>query len=249
MRKPGGCAKQSRIDMIRRWREIEEEYGEPIKDVILAYREDGNPWHVIAGALGVSDTTLCHWRKHLDIPLTDHQHGLRFPVERGRRHVDKHAREAGYQDVEEAIYELRVGQGLTWEQVGARLGLNARWLQHLAPAEIKGEYHLSKEGHEYKRQWSETMRLRAHTKSREVGHPWRNDEDIRIAACRAKLSEACEATTRDTGRSRDYRGPAEPTENAEFLLVRTCGPFWMWHETRRLWQAVRGRKARRRNHD
>lgn len=38
-------------------------------------------------------------------------------------------------------------------------------------------------------------------------------------------------------------------EGAEFLLVRTCGPFWFWHETRRLWQSVRGRKARRRGHD
>ncbi len=38
-------------------------------------------------------------------------------------------------------------------------------------------------------------------------------------------------------------------EGAEFLLVRTCGPFWFWHEARRQWQEIRGRKARRRSHD
>lgn len=34
---------------------------------------------------------------------------------------------------------------------------------------------------------------------------------------------------------------------AAFLLVRTCGPFWFWHEARREWRRVRGHKARRRS--
>jgi len=38
-------------------------------------------------------------------------------------------------------------------------------------------------------------------------------------------------------------------EEAEFLLVRTCGPFWFWHECRREWERIRGHKARRRSHD
>ncbi len=35
-------------------------------------------------------------------------------------------------------------------------------------------------------------------------------------------------------------------EGAEFLLVRTCGPFWFWHEARHEWERIRGHKARRR---
>ncbi len=38
-------------------------------------------------------------------------------------------------------------------------------------------------------------------------------------------------------------------EGADFLLVRTCGPFWFWHEARREWERIRGRRARRRSHD
>jgi len=38
-------------------------------------------------------------------------------------------------------------------------------------------------------------------------------------------------------------------ECAEFLLVRTCGPFWFWHECRREWERIRGHRARRRSHD
>ena len=57
----------ARQQMFAHWQEIEQEYGEPICDVILGFRELGCSWHTIAGALSISEPALRRWRNELGI--------------------------------------------------------------------------------------------------------------------------------------------------------------------------------------
>jgi hypothetical protein len=105
----------------KRWAAIEEEYGEPIRDVILGMRADGYLWRTIAGALGITERQLINWRVCLGLPLDQLDH--KVDKEMLHRPRDKKAQAKGYKDLPDALYDLRAKRW-TRAEIAAHLGLS-----------------------------------------------------------------------------------------------------------------------------
>ena len=111
--------------------EIEAEFSEPLRDVIVGMREQGCTWRTIAGALGVSRAQVYLWRRQFGI-----KDRRRFYRKRAR--VDSTAQTLGYRDAQEAIRELR-WSGLTLSEVANLLGCSVRTVTRHYPPGLAGE--------------------------------------------------------------------------------------------------------------
>lgn len=54
--------------LTQRMHEVEAEYNEPLAEIITGFRAQGQPWRVIAEAMGIRECTLRRWRADLGIP-------------------------------------------------------------------------------------------------------------------------------------------------------------------------------------
>lgn len=117
------------------WRAIEEEFGEPIRDVISGMRLLGYSWRTIAGALGVCRVTIIEWRHALGLPVGDNK-VIRDVLP--PRPSDLQAQRLGYPDAPAAIADLRIVHGLGIHEVGRRLGLHPTTVSTLSPPHIRG---------------------------------------------------------------------------------------------------------------
>jgi DNA invertase Pin-like site-specific DNA recombinase len=120
------------------WHAIETEFDEPIRDVIQGLREQGNSWRTVAGALGVSLSTLQEWRKALNMQL-NHADKVFDPSSLPRyTPTDCKARALGYEDAQDAVLEMRCKDQLTIKQVARILGIHYTTVTRYTPSELRG---------------------------------------------------------------------------------------------------------------
>jgi hypothetical protein len=146
-------------------RQIEAEFGEPIRDIIYVMRHSQRqPLGVIAGALGIQLSTLRRWLGWLDIPPLE---GPR-PYYRSGPFRDRCLREWGAEPGE-VITGLRL-LGYRYADITALLGCGHATVSGYLPAHIKdGRYMLSAAGREVKRRSAAIGRSYVHRHC----HPWR----------------------------------------------------------------------------
>ncbi len=127
---------------------IEEEFGEPIAELIYGMHwEDKTPLRHVAGALGVSEGTLRLWCEQLGIPTR--KRGYEKMPTPG--HVQNRARALGYESVEQAIAVMRQ-DGMRWEDIKRELGCADATMCAYYSEKARGFYHLTPEGREVKRE-------------------------------------------------------------------------------------------------
>jgi len=114
--------------------EIEAEFDEPLREILIGMREQGCTWGTIAGALGVSRRQVYLWRKELGIEdgRRLYDAGSLKPAK-----VEMAARRLGYQSAEEAIIDLRFG-GRTLAETAEILGVGPRTVTRHYPAGFAG---------------------------------------------------------------------------------------------------------------
>lgn len=117
---------------------IEAEFDEPLADIILGLREQGNSWRTVAGALGIGPGTLVEWRRALGLKLEQHDNVFDPSSLPERTPTDWRARELGYEDATDAVLDMRLRQGLTVEQAAERLGVCADTISRYTPSDIRG---------------------------------------------------------------------------------------------------------------
>lgn len=166
------------------WQALEEEYSEPIRDIIVHFREDGNSWATIAGALGCCQRTLQSWRERLGIPLEPHV------MMRDLEPVcpsEQRARDLGYRNLTHAIRTLR-SEGCALPMVAERLGLHPGTISEHMPEEWKGVQIFTPAEREKRRDHARRFLGRKHHQS---GHIWtaHNDALFMTSAQRKEANE------------------------------------------------------------
>lgn len=119
----------------RLWAAIEQEYGEPVADVIMGMRGQGCSWRTVAGALGVCRDTIIHWRHALGLPVTASR---MIREEEPPRPSDQRAQALGYPSATAAIVDLRIKQRLSLNEVARRLQMHPSTISTHTPAYFKG---------------------------------------------------------------------------------------------------------------
>lgn len=158
------------------WRRIEEEFGEPIADVIIGLREvdGGNSWRTVAGCLGCSISTLYLWRRDLGLPLDQAENVYDDSSRSGFTPTDIKAQALGYDDAAAAIRDMRLSQSMTVNQIAAKLGCHVSSVVRHTPDGVKGTYNRSDRWWEVRREQcrimtEENRARRAHDKN---DHVW-----------------------------------------------------------------------------
>lgn len=148
------------------WERLEEEYGVPIQQLL----EDllFNPYSPLtyqdaAAVLEISRTTLQSWREILGIPSRP---TVRYTL--SKKPSDVKAIEKGYQDIEDAIADLKL-RGMTLSEMSGYLGVSERMVTEYTPESLKGVQNLSDTG---RAALVESGRRNNANLSREK-HPWR----------------------------------------------------------------------------
>jgi hypothetical protein len=149
------------------WERLEEEYGVPVKDLIIDLLF--NPYAPLtyseaAEVLGICKNTLWVWRKVLGI-------GRRPPVRHPlpEKPVDTKAKAKGYSDIADAIRDLRLNEGMTVEEMSEFLDVSVRSISQYTPGELKGTFNISSTGMEALRESGRRNSARLSRKR----HPWR----------------------------------------------------------------------------
>lgn len=130
---------------LERWREIEEEFGEPLADVIQGLRKQdgGNSWRTVAGVLECSLSTLLEWRQALNLPTDQHANVYDPSSTPDLTPTDRKAQALGYDDAVDAVLDLRLRQRLTLREAGDILGVHPVTVGRLTPKEARGIYNRS----------------------------------------------------------------------------------------------------------
>ncbi len=167
--------------MHRRWAELEEEYGMPIRELILSFRADGLQWKTIAGIFEIDKDTITRWRKRLGLPITPLERRW-YPGEcEKRQHADRLARAAGWPSMQEAVRDLRMSGWAQW-QIAKRFGISRNTVKQHTPPELVGMVHnITPEGMATFRELGKRNgSLRA-----SPNHPWRQDNAniFRVREC------------------------------------------------------------------
>lgn len=114
--------------------EVEAEFDEPLRDVIVIMRQQGNTWRTIASALNVSRFTLYHWRQELGIE--DHRR-LRDAFSASPSKTDMAARRLGYRNARQAVVDLRTS-GHTLQETAEILGVSPHTVTRHYPEGFAG---------------------------------------------------------------------------------------------------------------
>lgn len=130
------------------WAQIEDEFDEPISDVIMGLREQdgGNSWRTVAGCLDVSPQTLLEWRHALglDVDATDQKYDpSSYKSGKPHNHLDHRAKALGYENAIDAVTEMRLKRGLTIKETAQVLGCHYQTVSLHTPDGIKGLYNRS----------------------------------------------------------------------------------------------------------
>jgi len=163
------------------WREIEAEFGEPIRDVIIGLREvdGGNSWRTVAGCLDICRTTLLEWRKALDIGVdtSDKRYDpSSYPDGKPIQHLDHRAKKLGYEDAKDAVLDLRLEQGLTIKEAANVLDCHYNTITKHTPPSLRGEIYNHSDGWlEQRRAWAADMLERS--RAANAHHPFRAAND------------------------------------------------------------------------
>ena len=125
-----------------RWRAIEVEFDEPLRDILSGMREQGASWDTIAGALEVPLATLKRWRQHFGLCDGRYIRDLRQP----RRLSDERAQARGYADLLDGIRDCRLVRRMTWRATANYLSVNVSTLTQRRPEQLRGDYCMSEAG-------------------------------------------------------------------------------------------------------
>ncbi len=165
---------------LRLWCEIEKEFHEPVADVIQGLREQGNSWRTVAGALGVSRSTLLEWRKELGLPM-DKSAKVYDPSSLPEHTpTDEKAQAMGYEDATDAVLDLRLSEGLTVKQAADVLGCHYQTVVAYTPPKVRGAIYNRSEKwwHVRRAQAAEmTRRFKARRACQPSWHPFNRDND------------------------------------------------------------------------
>ena len=135
----------------RQWERIEDEYGEPARDVVRVFHiEMRVPLCRVAEMLYVSEATIRRWCQMWDLPTRKRGYVKRDVPGK----VQLRARLLGYDSVSQAIADMRA-DGKQWEDIQLKLRCSSSTVSRYMPEAAKGHYHLSEEGRQVK---SETRR-------------------------------------------------------------------------------------------
>ena len=170
---------------LKMWARIEAEFNEPVRDVIVGLREQGNSWRTVAGALGTTLGTLQEWRKELGLPL-DSSIQIYDPSSLPEyTPTDILARELGYKDATEAVLNMRLKQKLTLEQAAEKLGVCVCTVLRYTPKKVRGSiYNRSENWWRVRRaqvvEMTKKWKAKYSGKGRSI-HPFDRDDDILFA--------------------------------------------------------------------
>jgi hypothetical protein len=140
------------------WQALEEDFGEPLADTIQGLCEQGNSWRTVAGALGISLSTLREWRRALDLPLDTHDKLRDESSTPEQTQTDERAIALGYQNAEDAVLDMRLVQHLTIQQASIVLGVHPATIMNYTPKKIRGSiYNRSEYWWEVRRQQARAM--------------------------------------------------------------------------------------------
>lgn len=162
------------------WQAIEDEFDEPLADVIAGLREQGNTWRTVAGALGVSLSVLVEWRKALGLPLNQREQTYDPSSPAQPNKSDINACALGYNDASSAIADMRL-KGMTLKEIGEKLNIHPVHVCKLSPPPIKGIHNTSARGAAVHREQVK------HRKRGGREHIWSKDNDILFANAKAKV--------------------------------------------------------------
>lgn len=147
------------------WRQIEDEFEEPIADVIIGLREQGNSWRTVAGCLNISLGTLVEWRKVLGMPLGKHDNVYDPSSLPETTPTDRKAQALGYHDATDAVLDMRLKQRLTIREAAEQLGVHYTTITAYTPPELRGTiYNRSSRWWKQRRRWASDMLERFKTK-------------------------------------------------------------------------------------
>lgn len=155
-----------------RMREVEAEFGEPIRDVIVGLRETCITWRNVAGAMDIGFQTLREWRIRLGIAID----GARVCDETSSkdvadRRIGMAARDLGYVGVQDAIADMRMVRRMTLRECAKALGVSPPTVAQYAPSGTMGFRNYSGRGLAV---LQESMRRaqRVSVERRKRWHPW-----------------------------------------------------------------------------
>lgn len=132
----------------RQWERIEEEYGEPAREVVRVFHHDMRvPLRHVAAALYISEATLRRWCAEWGLPTR--KRGYVKTDTPGK--VQLRARLMGYDSVGQAIADMRAG-GKRWEDIQLVLKCSSSTISRYMPEGARGRYNLTEEGREAKRE-------------------------------------------------------------------------------------------------
>jgi len=145
-----GERRENGEERMERREEIEAEFGEPLRDVIVGMREQECTWGTIGGALGVSRSQVYLWRKELGI---EDSRRLYNAGSFGPSKVEMAARRLGYRSAEVAIIDLRFG-GRTLAETAEMLGVDPKTVTRHYPPGFAGLVFVKTERYvESRREW------------------------------------------------------------------------------------------------
>ena len=177
-----GGANPGHLRRLQRWREIEDEFDEPIAETIMGLREQGNTWRTVAGCLNVSLSTLLEWRQVLGLPISMHEQKYDPSSLPESTPTDKKAQALGYKNARDAVFDMRLGQKLTLKQAAIKLGVHPHTIMRYTSLELRGSiYNRSEFWWQQRRQWAAEMLERFKRKydnSVFSRHPFDKDNDI-----------------------------------------------------------------------
>jgi AraC-like DNA-binding protein len=130
----------------RQWQRIEEEYGEPARDVVnVMHWEMAQPLCLVAAILYISETTLRLWCRRWEL-MTRSSGWQKAQVDGA---VRQRAKAMGFESVQQAISHLR-GLGMRWIDIQRKLGCSASTVSRNFHESLKGDYALTAEGRQVK---------------------------------------------------------------------------------------------------
>jgi len=165
---------------MERWRQIEDEFGEPVADVITGLREQGNSWRTVAGCLEVSKSVLQEWRRTLGLEFDKNHKIFDESSLPELSPLDEKAVALGYKNKVDAIIDLRLRQGKTIKEAGEILGCHYQTVALYSPPEIRGIYNHSERGRQVHRRQiiAAGKKLLEKRKKDRYWHPFDRDNDI-----------------------------------------------------------------------
>jgi len=114
---------------------IEQEFDQPLRNVIEGMREQGCTWRTVALALEVSRQRVYQFRKKCGLSVTGDRlyDDLSFPPCK----ADRNAQALGYRSARQAVVDLRMS-GKTIAEVAQVLGISVRTVQRHYPPGFSG---------------------------------------------------------------------------------------------------------------